>query len=97
MINKRNFVGKKSKDDEKESKEDSKEEIEPEKDIKFDGSMLFSSFYDVLKYSNFFVLKCYKLVFSFQGQKHNWGSMIIIGYFAIYSIFCFNNKINNHF
>ena len=65
----------------------SNEEIEPEKDIKFDGSMLFSSFYDVLKYSNFFVLKCYKLVFSFQGQKHNWGSMIIIGYFAIYSIF----------
>ena len=55
----------------------------------FDGSIIFSSFYDVLKYSNFLVLKCYKLVFSLKGQTKNWGSMIIIGYFIIYTIFNF--------
>ena len=49
--------------------------------------MIFKSFYEVLKYSNFLVLKCYKLVFSSKGQSHNWGSMIIIVYFIIYTIF----------
>ena len=62
------------------------EEIEPEKEKKIDGSIIITSFYEVLKYSNFLVLKCYKLVFSSEGQSHNWGSMIIIGYFLIYTI-----------
>ena len=61
--------------------------IEPESEKKFDGNMIITSFYEVLKYSNFLVLKCFKLVFSSEGQSHNWGSMIIIGYFAIYTIF----------
>ena len=48
-------------------------DIEPEKDNKFDKKIIYTSFYDVLKYSNFLVLKCYDLVFSYKGQKVNWG------------------------
>ena len=69
---------------------DAKEETiepEPEKSGKFDGSIIFTSFYDVLKVSNFLVLKCYKLVFSYKGEYHNWGSCIFIVYFTLYSIF----------
>jgi hypothetical protein len=66
-----------------------KEEIEPEKTDKFNGIILVSSFFDVLKFSNFLVLKCYKLVFSYKGQFHNWGSILLIGYFIIYTIFNF--------
>ena len=63
------------------------EEIEPEKSNKFDGIIIFKSFYEVLKYSNFLVLKCYKLVFSYKGQFLNWGSLILIIYFILYTIF----------
>ena len=62
-------------------------EPEPEKIEKFDGSIIFTSFYDVLKMSNFLVLKCYKLVFSYKGEYHNWGSILLIGYFVFYTIF----------
>ena len=62
-------------------------EPEPEKMDKFDGSIIFTSFYDVLKMSNFLVLKCYKLVFSYKGEYYNWGSFTLIGYFIIYTIF----------
>ena len=62
--------------------------IEPDLNSdKFDGRIIFTSFYDVLKLSNFLVLKCYKLVFSYKGEYHNWGSMILIGYFIIYTAF----------
>ena len=63
------------------------ETIEPEKSKKFDGSIIFTSFYEVLKLSNFLVLKCYKLVFSLKGEYHNWGSLMLIGYFIAYSAF----------
>ena len=69
---------------------DAKEEtIEPEQEKmeQFDGSIIFTSFYDVLRLSNFRVLKCYKLVFSYKGEYHNWGSLILIGYFIIYTAF----------
>ena len=62
-------------------------EPEPAKSEKFDESIIITSFYDVLKMSNFRVLKCYKLVFSYKGEYHNWGSMILIGYFVVYTIF----------
>ena len=62
-------------------------EPEPEKSEKFDESILITSFYEVLKLSNFLVLKCYKLVFSYKGEYHNWGSFILIGYFIAYSVF----------
>ena len=47
-------------------------EIEPEKEKSFNDNIFFSSFYDVLKYSNFLIIKCYKLVFSYKGQKKNY-------------------------
>ena len=64
-------------------------DIEPENDNKFDKKILYTSFYDVLKYSNFLVLKCYNLVFSYKGQRTNWGSIIMIIFFVFYSIFNF--------
>ena len=73
------------------------EEIEPEKTDKFNGIILVSSFYDVLKFSNFLVLKCYKLVFSYKGQFHNWGSILLIGYFIIYTIFNFMYFFKGYF
>ena len=62
-------------------------EIEPESEVKFEEKLIYQSFYDVLKYSNFKVLKCYKLVFSLKGEKNNWGSVMLIIYFIIYAIF----------
>ena len=62
-------------------------EIEPESEVKFEEKLIYQSFYDVLKYSNFKVLKCYKLVFSLKGEKNNWGSVMLIIYFIIYTIF----------
>ena len=68
--------------------------IEPEKENKFSGKMLYEGFYDVLKYSNLRILKCYKLVFSFEGENGNYGSILMVSLFAIYiiidSIFFFN-------
>ena len=62
-------------------------EIEPEKEVKFENKLLYQGFFEVLKYSNIFVLKCYKLVFSLKGEKNNWGSLILIILFVIYIIF----------
>jgi len=45
---------------------------------KFTGFEILSSFYDVLKYSNIFILKCYKIIFSFIGIKNNYGFIIMI-------------------
>ena len=51
---------------------------------KFNGKMIFESFYEVLKYSNYKVLKCYKLVFNNNVISKNIGSIIVIIYFALY-------------
>jgi len=61
--------------------------IEPEKENKFSGKMLYESFYDVLKLSNVRVLKCFKLVFSFEGENGNYGSILMVVLIAIYLIF----------
>ena len=45
--------------------------------ITFDKNELVDSFFNTLKNSNFLVLKCYKLVFSKQGQNKNIGSYIM--------------------
>ena len=37
--------------------------------LKFDKNQLVDSFFTTLTNSNFLVLKCYKLIFSAQGQK----------------------------
>ena len=39
---------------------------------------LLHQFVDVIKHSNFFLFKCYQVVFSFEGLKKNSGSYIII-------------------
>ena len=51
---------------------------------KFNGKMIFESFYEVLKYSNYKVLKCYKLVFNNNVISKNIGSIIVIIYFELY-------------
>ena len=61
--------------------------IEPEKENKFSGKMLYKGFYDVLKYSNVKILKCYKLVFSYEGEKGNYGSILMVSLISIYIIF----------
>ena len=50
---------------------------------KFNSKKIYESFFDVLKYSNYKVLKCYNLVFS----KYIWtntGSYIIICFILVY-------------
>ena len=48
---------------------------------------LIDSFYNALDYSNFLVMKCYKLLFSKEGLKTNIGSYILIIFFIIVIVF----------
>ena len=63
--------------------------IEPEKENKFTGKMLYESFYDVLKFSNVRILKCYKLVFSFEGENGNYGSILMVVLILVYIVLDF--------
>ena len=63
-------------------------EIDIQEPEKFSGKFIITSFYSVLKYSNFQVLKCFKLVFSFTGIYKNYGNIMVIIYFLLY-IPCF--------
>ena len=62
---------------------------------------LFGSFYTTLKYSNFLVLKCFKLTFSIKGQTYNIGSYIMSSIFLFLIIFIIihyisaNRKLHN--
>ena len=56
---------------------------------KFSTKKLYESFYDVLKYSNFKIIKCYNLVFNKNVFKGNFGCFIIFGIFFIYLICLF--------
>ena len=51
---------------------------------KFSGKKLYESFYDVLKYSNFKIIKCYNLILNKNVLSKNIGSIIIIIIFSIY-------------
>ena len=51
---------------------------------KFSGKKLYESFYDILKYSNFMILKCYKLIFSNNIFKNNIGNAIILSIFSTF-------------
>ena len=55
----------------------------------FSGKSVYQSFYDVLKYSNYKVLKCYKLVITFKSfsLKNISGSILTLAFFLFYSIF----------
>ena len=61
-----------------------KEEIDVVKTEKFAGKTIFTSFYSVLKYSNYKVLKCIYLVFSSKGITKNYGCIIVIILFLLY-------------
>ena len=60
--------------------------IDTEKIDKFETKSLYQMFYLVLKYSNYEVLKCYKLVFVKTVLSKNWGSIIIFILFILYLI-----------
>ena len=57
------------------------EQVE-EKEVKnFIGKTLYESFYEVLIYSNFQILKCYNLIFNINIFKNNFGNYITISFF----------------
>ena len=53
---------------------------------KFVPKKFYNTFYDILKYSNYKVLWCYKLVFHIDSVTINKGSIIIIIFFFLYLI-----------
>jgi hypothetical protein len=64
-------------------------DIDAEVPEQFIQAKIFESFYEVLKYSNYKVLKCYKLVFNLDILKKNLGSIIIMIAFLVYISFLF--------
>ena len=64
------------------------EDIDLENPDKFNGLKLVTSFYQILKYSNYKVVKCYNLVFTKNVFK-NKGSIMVMIYFLFYLIFLF--------
>ena len=54
--------------------------------ISFDKTEFVDSFYKTLKNSNFRVMKCLKLVFSFKGLKNNIGSYMMTGIFVLFIV-----------
>ena len=70
--------------------------------IKFDKNEMLGEFYETLQNSNFRVLKCYKLAFSFNIFKKNIGSIIMTILLIIFLIltiinkFVGSKKINNY-
>ena len=81
----------------------SNSEINFDNSEKFNPKILYKSFYDVLKFSNYKVLKCYKLVFLIDSLTNNIGSIIVIIFFCIYLIFFIlylikgNSTLSNNF
>ena len=62
-------------------------EIDVEKKPEIGSKSIYKSFYDVLKFSNYKVLKCYKLAFNLNIFQNNKGNFIAIVYFVIYLTF----------
>ena len=71
------------------------EKIETNEPEKITGKTIGKSFYDVLKYSNYKVLICYKLVFRKVTFTGNVGSILtiiyFIGYLFAFILFCYKN------
>ena len=61
--------------------------------IKFDKNEMLDEFYETLQNSNFRVLKCYQLAFSFIVFKTNIGSIIMTILLVIYLILSIINKV----
>ena len=53
----------------------------------FNPKSIYKSFFDVLKYSNYKVLKCGKLLFTINSLTKNIGSILSIAYFLFFFIF----------
>ena len=53
----------------------------------FSAKSIYKSFYDVLKYSNYKVLKCGKLIITINSFTKNIGSILSISYFLIFFAF----------
>ena len=64
----------------------SESEITLEKQ-QFSGIEIITSFYEVFKFSNFLILKCFKLVFSSFGIKNNYGFIIVLVFLCLHFIF----------
>ena len=62
-------------------------ETDGDEDVKFENSMIYEGFYDILKNSNYKVVKCYNLVFSKKIFFHNYGSLLVIIYFLFFTAF----------
>ena len=67
----------------------SNSEIDTEQVTKFKPKMIYQSFYDTLKFSNYKVLKCLKLAFDVKSFTKNKGSIVVIVFFVLYLIFFF--------
>ena len=69
------------------------EKIETKEPEKITAKSIVKSFYNILKYSNYKVLRCYKLVFRKDTIKKNVGSILsniyFIGYLIAFGIFCY--------
>ena len=59
-------------------------DIENVKNEEFNTKKLYQSFYEVLKYSNYDILKCYKIILDINVIKTNLGSLIVIFFFVCY-------------
>ena len=74
-----------------------KEEIEIKVPEKITAKSIVKTFYNTLKYSNYKVLQCYKLVFSKNTIKKNIGSILsniyFIGYLISLGLFFYNKKL----
>ena len=64
-------------------------DIDTKNTKKFDAKKIYQSFFQVLKYSNYKVLKCSKLTLSINSVTKNFGSILTIVYFLIYCTFLF--------
>ena len=62
---------------------------EHKKSDKFNPKKIYESFYEVLKYSNYDIIKCYKIILNIKVITINLGSLIVILYFICYLICLF--------
>ena len=60
--------------------------IQIEKKDKFNTKKLYESFYEILIYSNYDILKCYKVLNNYKDNKGNIGIIISIIFLCIYLI-----------
>ena len=62
-------------------------EINTQEITKFNSKLIYKSFYNILKYTNYKVLNCYKLAFSINSITINIGSILTIIYHIFFILF----------